>query len=231
MEYIIFDFGGVLAYPTTGNWHLTPKFLKLIDQEKLDKEKAKENIKRYKGLIDCALPIKTLEEEYQAMVDFYDKVLSDSYDGYEKKISEEIARDRVYGFDKYQLFPDVIQELEKLSKTYKLILLSDNWPSVIEYMRSFGIEQYFDKIYVSSICETKKKNGTFFDVMLKDYNITDTNAVFIDDHEENLDVAKSKGITGILIDRSNKVTESKYDIINSISEINEEKIKSRRNKK
>ena len=219
MEYIIFDFGGVLAHPTTGNWHITPKFLQLIQQERLNKKKAMENVQKYKGLIDCSLPIKTLDEEYTAMTDFYDKVLSDSYEGYEYHLSEEIAKDRVYGSDKYQLYPDVIQELVRLSKTYKLILLSDNWPSVLDYMRNLGIEQYFDKIYVSSVYETKKENGTFFDVMLQDYNITDTNAVFIDDHEENLDVAKAKGISGLLMDRNNKKFNSTYEVINSLSEI------------
>lgn len=219
MEYIIFDFGGVLAYPTTGNWHITPKFLELVDINGLNKEKAMSNIKRYQGLIDCSLSIKSLEEEYNAMVSFYDKVLCDSYDNYKKEISEDIARDRVYNFDKYQLYDDVISELKKLSKDYKLLLLSDNWPSVLEYMKHFGLDQFFTKIYVSSIYGTKKENGTFFDIMLQDFEITESNAVFIDDHEENLDVAKSKGISGLLIDRNNKKTSSTHVVINSLSEI------------
>lgn len=34
MKYIILDFGGVLVYPPTGNWTITPKFLELIDKNK-----------------------------------------------------------------------------------------------------------------------------------------------------------------------------------------------------
>lgn len=55
--------------------------------------------------------------------------------------------------------------------------------------------------------------------MLKDYDINESNAIFIDDHEENLDIAKEKGITGILMDRDNKNNDSKYKKINTLSEI------------
>ena len=40
-KYIILDFGKVLAYPTTGNWDITPKFLELIDINKIDMNKLK----------------------------------------------------------------------------------------------------------------------------------------------------------------------------------------------
>ena len=225
MKYIIFDFGGVLAYPTTGNWHLTPKLLELIDIAKLDKEKAISNIKLYQNIIDCSLKIETIKDEYNAMVEFYDNVFKDSYSEYSKQLVEQIAKDRVFGFDKYRLYSDVISELERLSKNYKLILLSDNWPSVLEYMRHFGLDTFFDRIYVSSIYGVKKQDGDFFDVMLKDYDdINESNAIFIDDHEENLDVAKEKGITGILMDRDNKNNNSKYKIINSLNEILREEL-------
>ena len=36
VKYIILDFGRVLAYPPTGYWQITPKFLKLIDINQID---------------------------------------------------------------------------------------------------------------------------------------------------------------------------------------------------
>ncbi|CCY87796.1 unknown [Mycoplasma sp. CAG:956] len=36
MKYIVLDFGMVLAYPPTENWHITPKFLELIDIKKIN---------------------------------------------------------------------------------------------------------------------------------------------------------------------------------------------------
>lgn len=37
IKYLILDFGKVLAYPTTGNWSITPKFIELVDLKKIDK--------------------------------------------------------------------------------------------------------------------------------------------------------------------------------------------------
>ena len=221
MKYVILDFGGVLVYPPTGSWTITPKFLELIDKNKLDNEKAMFNAKKNSSLTDCARPLKTLEEEYEAMVSFYDLVLSNSYEGYEKRLSEEIAKDRVYQFEKYKLYDGVIEELERLSREYSLILLSDNWPSCLKYMKHYGIDKYFTRIYISSFYGTKKEEGTFFDILLKDVNIKPENAVFIDDHSKNLDIAKTKGIQGILMDRENKQTNSNYYVIHSLKELGE----------
>ena len=41
VKYIVLDFGMVLAYPTTGNWHITPKFIELVDINKLNREQLK----------------------------------------------------------------------------------------------------------------------------------------------------------------------------------------------
>jgi hypothetical protein len=38
-NYIVLDFGKVIAAPPTGNWDITPKFLELIDVTKVDIEK------------------------------------------------------------------------------------------------------------------------------------------------------------------------------------------------
>ena len=38
IKYLILDFGKVLAYPTTGDWFITPLFLELIDMSKLNRD-------------------------------------------------------------------------------------------------------------------------------------------------------------------------------------------------
>jgi HAD superfamily hydrolase (TIGR01509 family) len=194
VKYIILDFGKVLAYPTTGYWQITPKFLKLVNINKIDNEKLKDSMKEHKGIISCGLIIKNCEEEYKHILEFYEKVLQDiKVDNY-KDIAKEIAYNFVYEFDKYQLYDGVKEELQRLSQNYKLILLSDNWPSVISYMKHNEIYDYFEKVYVSSIYGQKKKNGLFFDNPINDFNIKYGEAIFIDDNENLLDVAVTKGL-------------------------------------
>lgn len=219
LKYIILDFGRVLAYPPTGYWQITPKFLKLIDISKIDTEQLKNAIKKYNSIISCDLDIKNCDEEYKCMLEFYEKVIQEcNIDNY-LNLAKEIAYNFVYEFDKYKLYDDVKETLKDLSENYKLILLSDNWPSVIEYMKQEDIYNLFEKIYVSSIYGQQKKDGLFFDNPINDFNIKQGEAIFIDDNEKLLDIAVTKGLDVRLMDRNNKITESKYQIITTLKDI------------
>lgn len=215
IKYIILDFGKVLAYPTTGNWDLTPRLLELIDIKKLDIEKLKQKRKQYNYIL--SEKIETLEQEYDMYLRYYSSILTNM----DKKIIEEISYDRTYNDDKYKLYDDVFETLKKLKQNYKIILLSDNWPSVIPYMKNNNIHNLFDKIYVSSIYGQEKKDKTFFNHPINDFNIKPHEAIFIDDNEILLDIAKEKGLDVLLMDRDNKVNKSKYTIINSLEQLDE----------
>lgn len=134
------------------------------------------------------------------MLEFYEKVLQECNINDYKNIAKEIAYNFVYEFDKYKLYDDVKKELYNLSKNYKLILLSDNWPSVIEYMKENKIYDYFEKIYVSSIYGQQKKDELFFDNPIKDFNIKQGESIFIDDNERLLEIAQKKGLEVRLMD-------------------------------
>lgn len=214
-KYIVLDFGNVMVLPTTGDWHITPKFLELIDINKIDMNKYNEMLKKYSYLLSEKLL--TQEEEYDMFTRFYDGILSNiDYPDYNKKIVEEIAYDRTYNNTKYTLCDNIIDELKELKKKYKLIMLSDNWPCVVPYMKDTGLYDFFDKLYISSVYQALKKDGIFFDYLIKDYDIKPHEALFIDDKEELLDVAKEKGFDCMLMDRYKKTKNSKYKIINDL---------------
>ena len=219
-KYIILDFGKVLAYPTTGNWDITPKFLKLIDINKIDINKLKEIRKKYSPIL--SEKVVTLEEEYDMYKRFYDGILKDyKLENYKTEIAEQIAYDRTYNHNKYTLYPNIEEELKVLKENYTLILLSDNWPSVLPYMKDNNIYNYFDKIYISSIYGQEKKDGLFFDNPIKDFNIKKGEAIFIDDNESLLDIAITKGLDVRLMNREKNINSSKYKIISNLYEINE----------
>ena len=130
-KYIILDFGKVIAKPTTGNWDITPKFLEFTDIKKIDIEKLKELRKKYDSIL--SEKVTTLEEEFNMFVRFYESILKAF--GIPKEIIEKISYDRTYNSDKYTLYDNVQDELKSLKEKYKLILLTDNWPSVIDYLK------------------------------------------------------------------------------------------------
>lgn len=211
-KYIVLDFGKVIAAPTTGNWDITPKFLELIDITKVDIEKFRLLRKEYAYIL--SEKVTTLEEEHSMFVRFYEKILSES--DYSKAVVEKIACDRTYNFDKYTLYDNIYQELEKLKEKYILILLTDNWPCVNNYLVQKDLNNYFDKIYISSIYGVEKKDKVFFDYPINEFNIKSGEALFIDDNEFNLDIASEKGFDVMLMDREKIIKNSKYKIINDL---------------
>ncbi len=216
-KYIILDFGKVLAYPTTGEWFITPLFLKLINMDSINKEQLLNVMNKYNFIV--SRNAKTLEDEYNIFYDFYKNVLNAINYQTSEDIIKKLANSITYEDDKYGFYNDIYEELDKLSKKYTLLLLSDNWPCAIRIMRDKKIDKYFKKVYISSIYGTQKKDGNFFDYPINDFNIKKGEAIFIDDNEQLLDVAVTKGLDVILMDRDNNVKNSKYKVIRKLKEI------------
>lgn len=216
LKYIILDFGKVLAYPTTGDWFITPLFLKLIDMSKIKRKKIVEIMNSYSEILSRKLI--TLEEENNMYYDFYKNVFSDIKYDVSEDVIKKLAYDITYNDDKYRFYEGIDDELNELSKKYKLILLSDNWPCAFHIMKNRGIDKYFDKLYISSIYKETKKEGIFFDRVINDYNIKAGEAIFVDDNESLLDVAITKGLEVRLMDREKQINKSKYKIINNLNE-------------
>ena len=216
LKYIIFDFGKVLGYPKTGKWFLTPKFKSLLSDLNIDMDKVKQAISENKYIVKDDLPIKTLKEEYNLFIGFYSNILDEL--GLDKELAKEIAYDKVYNNSEYSLYDDVKNVLNSLNKNYKLIMLTNNFPSIIDYLKNEDIYDLFDKVYVSSICETSKNEEKFFDMVINDYNIKENEALFIDDFEDNLDIGIRKKLNVVMLDRENK-KDSKYKKISNLVEL------------
>jgi len=217
-KYIILDFGNVLVTPTTGDWNITPKFLELVDTSLIDMDELKKSIYNNRHFLGEKLI--TQDEEYDMFIRYYDSILKEiNYSKYNKELVEKIAYDRTYNNEKYTLCPNIIEELKSLKDKYKLIMLTDNWPCVIPYLKDNNLYDFFDEVYISSVYGCLKKEKIFFDYPIKDYNIKDGEALFIDDAEINLDAAKEKGLDVLCMNRYATNIESKYRIIHDLLDL------------
>ena len=216
IKYVILDFGGVIAYPKTGHWDFTEKFLSLIDVSKIDMNLYNEVRKKHSHIL--SEKIIELNDEYDMFIRFYYNILRDlncSDDPFRHACM--IAYDRTYSNDKYLLYDGVKDELLKLKEKYKVILLTDNWPCCIPYLKYHQLYELFDQVYVSSIYGFEKKDGTFFEYPIKDFDMDLNEAIFIDDNELLLDVANKMCFNVCLMDRNREVKDSKYPIIHDLN--------------
>lgn len=216
IKYVILDFGKVLAAPTTGDWFITPIFLKLVDMRGIDHERLQEAIRSHHDILSRR--IYTLEEEYQMFYDFYDAILSDvHYLKNSRELISKIAFHMTYQEDKYTFYTGVKEELDHLTAKYKLLMLTDNWPCVIPILRNHQLYHYFEKVYVSSFYGVLKEEGVFFDYPICDFQIEEGEAIFIDDNEALVDIAVQKGLIGKVMDRERRLVRSKHPIVHDLN--------------
>lgn len=216
-KYLILDFGKVLFYPTTGHWFITPTFLKVVNFNSINKDELEKAMTKYNHIL--SRKVTTIEEEYNMFYEFYKSIFKEINYTINNNEIHKISYDITYNDEKYKMYDNVKEELEELSKKYKLLLLSDNWPCANRFLKNNNIYDYFEKIYISSIYGVQKKDRTFFDYPINDYNIRKSEAIFIDDNEELLDIAFEKGLDVRLMNRENEDIISKYKIINNLFEI------------
>lgn len=219
IKYLILDMGRVLVEPASGDWLITNEFIKNVNIAQLDKTRLDEAIQNSRYLLDGKA--KNLEEEYKIIMEFYKTVFQKINYNIPDVNLKNIVDNFVYDKDdsKYLLYKNVKEDLEKLSKKYTILMLSDNWPCAFNYLKRHNIEQYFTKIYISSVYGERKKDKTFFDYPIKDFNIKDNEALFIDDNEDLLDIAVEKGLSVFHMDRNKVLTSSKYHIIHDFTEL------------
>ncbi len=131
------------------------------------------------------------------------------------KISEDEYLDDVFERNKWaadkSTFKDIIRKnfhnevggmielVEKLSKDYKLILLSDHAKKWIEYINKIHpFLNLFDKKYFSFQSGEIKREKRAFKLLLKENNLNPSDCIFIDDSPANIKAAEEVGLEVIL---------------------------------
>lgn len=110
-----------------------------------------------------------------------------------------IGKDRTYNMNNYVIYPDAHRVIQELSKTYRLGIISDTWPSVKNQLRSLDVLQFFSfTTYSFSLGIFKPDKRMYLDALQK-CGCDAKETVFIDDSLRNLEGAAELGITPVLI--------------------------------
>ena len=199
-KVIFFDVGYTLDMPASGDWMFTGMFLEAAG-EKL-KQRTETEIQRARdaGLrfLDNDHLIKTVEAEIKNFMDYY-SIISDQLDlGLSEKERDQIARDRACNMENYIPYPGITEVLGTLSKTHKLGIISDTWPSIEPQLEHIGVSQYLSFTTFSCFVGVFKPDKRIYLDALNKCGVPAEETVFIDDAVRNLDGAAALGITPIL---------------------------------
>ena len=200
-KVIFFDVGYTLDKPASGDWMFTNKFLELAG-EKLGQRTEKEiRQARDAGLRYLARDhlILTVEAEIRNFFDYY-TIVSGRLDlGLSEMELEQIARDRACNMNNYIPYPGIVEVLRTLSKTHRLGIISDTWPSIEPQLEHIGVSPYLSFCTFSCFVGVFKPDQRIYLDALNKCGVPAGETVFIDDGVRNLDGAVALGITPILI--------------------------------
>lgn len=205
IKAILFDSGRVLNNPRTGHWFISPNFYNYVNKNKF--ESLGESVIEmafYKALQNLNEKnfILTETEEFNHFIEFY-RIFSNELPDLE--LSEvqivELAKDTVYNDEKFFFHEDVFEIIPKLSKNYKLGVVSDTWPSLERVFSNVGLRGYFSTFVMSSLLGVVKPDELMFRTALSELNIKPEEALFIDDNIKNVEGARKLGIQSILMIR------------------------------
>ena len=200
-KVIFFDVGYTLDRPASGDWMFTVRFLK----EAGDALKAcgAEAVSRAREtglrfLVKDHL-VTTVDAEISQFYQYYSMISDELGLGLSEAQREEIARDRACNMENYIPYPGVREVLETLSRTHKLGVISDTWPSIDHQLEYLGISRYFSfRTYSCCLGVFKPDRRMYLDALGK-AGVPAGDAVFIDDSVHNLEGAAALGITPVLI--------------------------------
>ena len=219
---LFFDVGYTLDYPASGDWMFTHRFYEMAGDRL--KRCSSEQILRAKaaGLdyLEKHHLLRDEEEEVERFCQFY-RIVSDvlKLDLTEDEIMAA-TWDRTFNMANYIPYPDARESLQALSRTHRLGIISDTWPSIERQLRALELRPFFSfATYSFSLGVFKPDRRMYLDA-LQQCGRDAQETVFIDDSPRNLAGAAELGITPILI-AANPASdvETPYRKIRSLSEL------------
>jgi putative hydrolase of the HAD superfamily len=233
IKNIFLDVGYTLIYPKAHMWFYPVDFFDFCEKEIfLEIEKSGEYKKLfaegYQYLDDNHL-LKDESEELEVFEEFY-KIILPAFPelGVCGEKIKKIAESIVFNYDKFNLYEDVKEMLEKWKKEgYKLGIISDTWPSLINSLKHLGIHDYFDVIVKSCDYGIWKPHEKMYLSALEPLGAKGGESVFVDDYIDNLAGAEKFGIHPVQIARKcnsfsppfNKSKAEKYPKFENLIEI------------
>ncbi len=103
---------------------------------------------------------------------------------------------REYMYEHFRPRPYMERLVDSLRSSYKVGLLSDQTLWLDELDRRHNIYSHFDYLFISYKIGLSKHDPEIFDHVCNEIKVDPSSVFFIDDNEDNIELARKKGIIG-----------------------------------
>lgn len=204
MKHLIFDCGGVLVFPRLGDWFTPMGAAEILGERARDLCTAKylQAHRACADWLDETRLVGNVEEE-RVLRREYIKALETRM-GWHMTLGEinRLADDFTDNARRYGLFDDVKTWLDRWKHDYSLGILSDAFPSILEFMKQYGIYDDFGKVVISTQVGATKPDARMYAAILDALDARPEDCLFVDDRAANLTGAVSAGMQAVQMARS-----------------------------
>ena len=200
-KVIFFDVGYTLDMPASGDWMFTKRFLE--EAGAVLKKRGNSEISRARDndldFLTANHLVTTVEAETDQFYRYYSMISDELGLNLTEAQRRLIARDRACNMENYIPYPGVQEVLEKLSRTHRIGIISDTWPSIRQQLEYIGVSRYISFTTFSCDLGVFKPDARMYLDALAKGGVSPEETVFIDDSVRNLEGAAALGIFPILI--------------------------------
>jgi len=213
MKHLIFDCGGVLVWPRMGDWNIPFGAPGILGKRAGDLYTSKYLMasRQAQRWLDESRLVPNIEAERQLRRE-YIQSLNALMEW--RMTPEEIARltdDFTDNINRYGLFEDVAPWLERWRRRYRLGMLSDAMPSILNFLGQWGLLDLYDATVISTQVGATKPDPRMYAAISQKLGADPGDCLFVDDRAENLEGAVSAGMKAVQMARSSYLPQVLWD--------------------
>ncbi|MBP3736604.1 MAG: HAD-IA family hydrolase [Lachnospiraceae bacterium] len=224
IKAVLFDNGGVLQGPNSGNWLLGPHHREIYDLQLTDGQLSAIDgyLSEHPDRLPEAKKISTEQEEEALFVSFYKEVFEIAGIRVPDDAIARLSADMTYSDERLFVFDDVFDYLPRFHAAFETGMLSDATPSSRRIVHNFGIAAHLDHETYSFELGVTKPSEEMFRTAVEKFRTPASEMLFIDDSGTNLKAAAFLGLTCVQMQRGKGAVPTKpWDgpIVHNLSEL------------
>ena len=199
MKTLIFDCGGVLAFPRMGDWNLPLGAKAILGDRAREIHTAKYLSAHRQSMewLDESRLVPDTEAERQLKCAYFREIsrlmgwpLSPVQIG-------ALGDDFTDNLDRYAFFAGVNDWLDRWKRDYRIGMLSDAMPSMVQALKRQGLYALFDAVVISTEVGAIKPDPRMYAAALDALDARAEDCLFIDDRPCNVEGALAAGMRAV----------------------------------